>query len=86
THARRLYILGTLVQGERALSELQITLSLSPEATWLHLRKLANRGFIASRKSGRQLYVRIPDPLPTPLHRKFWEVFVSPPDTPTATK
>lgn len=53
---RRLLILCQLVEGEKAVGELEKTVGLSQSALSQHLAVLRHKGYVATRRSGQQIF------------------------------
>lgn len=67
----RLRLLHVLVQQEEAcVGELAKAIEMKPQAVSNQLQKLADRGILASRRTGTKIYYRIVDPcVPVLLER-----------------
>ena len=68
THPRRIEVFRALKNGPRSMVEIQIATRISAPALVRHLRKLTDRGFVAS-ELGRYQIVDRPDPLGKELAR-----------------
>jgi len=61
--ATRLRLLHALVRaGEMCVSDLAHTVEMKPQAVSNHLRRLLDRGILASRRNGNHILYRIIDP------------------------
>jgi ArsR family transcriptional regulator len=61
-HPIRIRILELLVDGERAVGDLQAELNIDSSGTSQHLTALRHQGLLASRRAGTNVYYRIRDP------------------------
>ena len=61
-HRERLAILCALVDGERAVSELEFMLELRQTTVSQHLARLRLEGFVCARRTGKQIFYSISDP------------------------
>src|SRR5215472_338230 len=62
-HPIRIRILELLVDGERAVWDLQSELDVDSSGTSQHLTALRQQGLIEGRRDGTSVYYRIRDPL-----------------------
>jgi ArsR family transcriptional regulator len=62
-HPIRIRILELLVDGERAVGDLQSELDVDSSGTSQHLTALRQQGLIEGRRDGTSVYYRIRDPL-----------------------
>lgn len=53
---RRLLILCQLVQGEKAVGELEKSVGLSQSALSQHLAVLRHKGYVSTRRAGQSIY------------------------------
>ncbi len=68
--ASRVRLLGALREGELCVCQLIALLGLAPSTVSKHLSILQGAGLVASRKSGRWVYYRLPE-APPPLAKAF---------------
>jgi len=77
----RLRLLHALVRGgEVCVTDLANTLSMKPQAVSNQLQRLVDRGILASRRNGNNVYYRIADPcVPILLERGLCLIECHPP-------
>jgi len=66
-HPVRIRMLELLINGERAVGDLQAELKLDSSGTSQHLAALRQQGVLESRRAGTSVYYRIRDPRVTQL-------------------
>ena len=72
-NATRLRLLHALVRaGELCVTDLAGALDLKPQAVSNQLQRLADRGIVAARRDGLQVYYRIVDPCVVALLDHGW--------------
>ncbi|MFP3869397.1 MAG: ArsR/SmtB family transcription factor [Syntrophobacteria bacterium] len=60
----RLRMIHALIRvGEMCVTELAVALSMKPQAISNQLQRLADRGILASKRNGNNIYYRVVDPL-----------------------
>ena len=62
TRLRLLHALSRTPQGELCVSDLANMVQMKPQAVSNHLQRLADRGILAARRNGTNIYYRIDDP------------------------
>ena len=66
---RRLMIMWALGEGERSVGDIAGELNMSSQAVSQHLRLMKDRGVVASKRRGRQIFYRIANPKFLEAHR-----------------
>jgi len=61
-HPQRLYILGSLMDTEKTVSEIENLCGASQSVVSQHLTRMRLEKIVVSRKSGNYVYYRINDP------------------------
>lgn len=66
---RRLMIMWSLGEGEKAVGEIAKELDLSSQAVSQHLRLMKDRGVVISKRQGRMIFYRLANPKFLEAHR-----------------
>ena len=75
---QRLAIVCTLIEGERAVSELEATLGIRQPSLSQHLGSLREAGIIAGRREAKAAFYRVSDPRAAAVVEALHAIFCEP--------
>lgn len=78
SHSGRLTILCDLLDGERAVSQLERRVGLSQSALSQHLARLRREGLVATRREAQTVYYRLAEPSVERVIAALYESFCGP--------
>ena len=81
--SRRLLILCQLVEGEKAVGELEKAVGLSQSALSQHLAKMRDEKIVAFRRDAQTVWYHIADPRIEQLFATLHDLFCEKPKTPS---
>ena len=83
---QRLAIVCTLIEGERAVSELEATLGIRQPSLSQHLGSLREAGLIVGRREAKAVFYRVSDPRAAAVVEALHAIFCEPRPAPRTAR